>query len=302
MIQPLVSIVLPTYNGERFLEEAIDSCLNQTYASFELIIVDDASTDGTPAIISSYAARDHRVRYVRHETNRKLPAALNTGFSEAKGDYLTWTSDDNLYLPDALAEMVQELESNPDVDIIYSNYTEIDSAGLAIGAVEVSSPCKLAFFNCLGGGCYLYRRTVQESLKGYDEDFFLVEDYDFWLRASCAFRFKTLPKDLYRYRRHESSLTSRYQAEVMLGDERALARSLPRMRQVSSSCRARAYVNLARAAHKRRDAAQSRKYLARAVWASPLVVLSNKAFFVELFLGRVSARSLRWLRDALRLS
>jgi glycosyltransferase involved in cell wall biosynthesis len=301
MSQPLVSIVLPTHNGERYLKEAIDSCLKQTYACLELIIVDDASTDGTPAIISSYTARDDRVRYVRHQTNRKLPAALNTGFAEAKGDYLTWTSDDNLYLPDALAEMVQELESKPDVDIIYSNYTEIDSAGLAIQAVKVSSPSNLAFLNCLGGGCFLYRRTVQESLRGYAEDLYLVEDYDFWLRASCAgFRFKTLPKDLYRYRRHETSLTSLHAAEIKLAFERALARSLPHMGQVSSFSRACAYVNLAQFAHARGAAARSRKYLANAVWASPRVVLSFKRFFAELFLGRMSATSFLWLRDALR--
>jgi glycosyltransferase involved in cell wall biosynthesis len=300
MSQPLVSIVLPTHNGKRYLKEAIDSCLKQTYAFLELIIVDDGSTDGTPAIISSYAARDHRVRYVRHEANRKLPAALNTGFAEARGDYLTWTSDDNLYLPDALAEMVQELESNPEVDIVYANYTVIDSAGVAIEAVQVRSPRNLAFLNCLGGGCFLYRRTVQESLKGYTEDLYLVEDYDFWLRASCVFRFKTLPKDLYRYRVHETSLTSLYAPGVKLAFERALARSLPHMRQMSSFSRALAYVNLAHAAHKRRDAAQSRKYLAKAVWASPLVVLSYKPFYVELFLGRLSATSLLWLRDVLR--
>ena len=105
---------------------AIQSCLDQTYPNWELIIVDDASTDDTPVRIAQYVAGDSHLRSVRHETNRRLPAALNTGFSQAKGDYLTWTSDDNCYRPNALTEMVAFLESEPEVDIVYTDYTEID--------------------------------------------------------------------------------------------------------------------------------------------------------------------------------
>jgi glycosyltransferase involved in cell wall biosynthesis len=107
--QPLVSIILPTYNGSRFLERAIQSCLGQTYFSIELIIVDDASTDSTPEILARAVKQDTRVRVIWHDRNRKLPAALNTGFSEAKGEFLTWTSDDNEYLPNAIEQMVDFL-------------------------------------------------------------------------------------------------------------------------------------------------------------------------------------------------
>src|SRR5262245_61923913 len=97
MGEPSVSIVLPTYNGSRFLAESIQSCLDQTYPDFELIIVDDCSTDVTPAIIAEFSARDSRVHTVRHEKNKKLPGALNTGMALSRGRFLTWTSDDNLY-------------------------------------------------------------------------------------------------------------------------------------------------------------------------------------------------------------
>src|SRR5690606_22425727 len=113
---PFVSIVLPTYNGARYLAQSIESCINQTYTQWELIIVDDASTDDTPAIISHYVQLDSRIRTVRHSTNRKLPAALNTGFDMARGEYFTWTSDDNYYRPEALGVMVAFLESRADVD------------------------------------------------------------------------------------------------------------------------------------------------------------------------------------------
>src|SRR4051794_6743497 len=102
----LASIVLPTYNGSKYLASAIESCLAQTYRNFELILVDDCSKDATPEIIANYAARDSRVRSIRHETNQHLPGGLNTGHKAARGEFLTWTSDDNLLRPDFLAEMV----------------------------------------------------------------------------------------------------------------------------------------------------------------------------------------------------
>src|SRR5688572_24191279 len=118
MNEPLVSIVMPTFNGARHLESAITSCLNQSHRRLELILVDDHSTDATPEIIRRTAARDHRVQTVRHDRNRKLPAALNTGFALASGTYLTWTSDDNLYHPDAIRDLVSALRHVPYVGVV----------------------------------------------------------------------------------------------------------------------------------------------------------------------------------------
>ena len=96
----LVTIIMPTYNADsRLLTLAIDSCVAQTYTNWELIIVDDASSNQAPEIIEAYASLDSRVSAIRHETNRKLPAALNTGFRVSRGDFLTWLSDDDLFRP-----------------------------------------------------------------------------------------------------------------------------------------------------------------------------------------------------------
>src|SRR5262245_42250457 len=91
----LVTIVLPTYDGARFIDEAIAGWVAQNHAAWELIVVDDASTDDTPHRLRAWSEKDSRIRVVRHATNRKLPAALNTGFAGARGKYLTWSSDDN---------------------------------------------------------------------------------------------------------------------------------------------------------------------------------------------------------------
>ena len=107
--QPLVSIVIPTYNRAHVLAYAVRSVLDQTYTNLELIIVDDNSPDNTRAVVDSF--KDERIRYVKNEPNLKLPRTLNKGFSLAKGSFLTWTSDDNLYANNAIEKMVATLQA-----------------------------------------------------------------------------------------------------------------------------------------------------------------------------------------------
>src|SRR5918994_1870306 len=127
--EPLISIVLPTYNGSRYLREAIDSCVAQTYQNWELIVVDDCSTDATPGIVAEYVGRDPRIKSIRHETNKKLPQALNTGHAAARGHYLMWTSDDNRLLTFAIEELTAFLEHNPRVGLVYADSVLIDKTG-----------------------------------------------------------------------------------------------------------------------------------------------------------------------------
>ena len=91
---PRVSIVLPSYNGERYIKESIDSVLNQSFTNWELIVVNDCSEDGTRRIVEEYAQNDSRVTIINNEKNMKLPKSLNIGFEVARGEYFTWTSDD----------------------------------------------------------------------------------------------------------------------------------------------------------------------------------------------------------------
>jgi glycosyltransferase involved in cell wall biosynthesis len=249
---PLISIVLPTYNGARYLREAIDSCLYQTYPNWELILVDDASTDDTPAIIAEYAARDGRITTLRNPVNRKLPGSLNVGFARARGELLTWTSDDNCYRPEALGEMAAFLEANPSVDLVYADFSLMDDSGATTGPGWAGPVEELPFRNSVGA-CYLYRRAVHDRLGGYDEALFLVEDWDYWLRASTSFRLARLPKDLYLYRCHKNSLTGTQRERARPAREKCLARNLPRLTWLDRDRRARAYQNLVELAMQRGD-------------------------------------------------
>jgi len=137
--KPLVSIVLPTYNGARYLRESIDSCLRQTYDNLELIIVNDGSTDETEEIVLSYD--DPRIVYAKHHPNAGLPRSLNVGFALAKGDYLAWTSDDNYYADNAIEVMVRKLQEwEPRVSMVYCDSYIIDEAGQILRIRRVREP------------------------------------------------------------------------------------------------------------------------------------------------------------------
>jgi len=215
----LVSIVLPTYSRARLLEHAIRSVLRQTYRNFELIVIDDNSNDNTPEVVSSFT--DSRIRYFRNEQNLKLPRGLNKGFSLARGDYLTWTSDDNLYAFEAIERMAAVLKGW-DCDFVFADYfdfAQLDAAGEPIEPRRVFLPDvpPLAERNTVGA-CFMYTRAVHEQVGPYDPELFLVEDYDFFIRVQKRFRVCHIAEPLYYFSRHDDSLYCSRYAEVKAAD------------------------------------------------------------------------------------
>jgi glycosyltransferase involved in cell wall biosynthesis len=207
-----VSIVLPTYNGSMYIRQSIDSCLSQTYKNIELIIVDDGSSEDIEQIVRSY--NDDRIFYFRHSRSLGLPDALNTGFSHTMGKYLTWTSDDNFYDTKAIEVMVKFLEENSKIDFVYTNYYAVDENGKILESIMVDSPKVLDRKDCIGP-CFLYKRKIYEKIGGYDSNFILVEDYEYWLRVREQFRMQKLNEYLYFYRRHEESLSSQNKSALI---------------------------------------------------------------------------------------
>lgn len=204
----LVSIVLPVYNGERFLAESIDSVIAQTYQNWELIIIDDCSSDSSPEIAKRYAEHDSRIHYYRNEQNLKLPRSLNRGFSLSKGNYLTWTSDDNQYLPQAIEKMLFFMKEKK-VDLVYAGSEIVDEQGQHVSYFSAAPDTKRAIFswNCIGA-CFLYTRRVYQEVGDYDESRFLVEDYDYWMRVCSRFEVFGINETLYIYRIHPDNLTN----------------------------------------------------------------------------------------------
>lgn len=208
---PLVSIVLPVYNGEKYLEISIKSCLAQTYTNWELLIVDDGSTDRSAEIAKSYEEKDSRIHYHKNEKNMRLPRTLNRGFSLAKGEYLTWTSDDNYYRPQAIEKMVDALTGSTS-EFVFAACSIINEEDEEISMITAPADYKSAIWQrCFIGACFMYSRKVYETLGDYDPNVVLCEDYDYWLRIFAHFDVTYIDENLYAYRRHDKSLSATYQ-------------------------------------------------------------------------------------------
>ena len=204
---PEISIVLPVYNGEKYLRKSIDSVIAQTFKDWELIIVDDCSSDSSPEIMEEYACRDKRIKVIHNLINKKLPETLNIGFRSANGKYLTWTSDDNQYRPEALSKMFGYLSKNNSVPMVRADMSIVDENGNLI-VVQDSYQNKALYYRNTIGACFLYKREVLDSVGEYDKDLFLVEDYDYWFRISKRYgEIASLNEDLYIYLHHSQSLT-----------------------------------------------------------------------------------------------
>lgn len=192
---PKVSIVLPTYNGARHLRESLDSCLQQSFDDFELIVVVDGSIDDTQNILATYD--DPRLTIIVQE-NKGLPRALNCGFARARGDYWCWTSDDNAYLHHALQSMVDYLDSHPDTPMVCADFFRVDDRGNTTAYDDINI------------ACFLYRADVARRVGEYRHEFLLVEDRDFYLRLEhVGGPIERIRQPLYRVRDHKLSLSYR---------------------------------------------------------------------------------------------
>lgn len=205
----LISIVLPVYNGEKYLKESINSVLEQTYKNWELLILDDCSTDSSPLIAKEYVSQDKRIHYYRNNNNLRLPSNLNKGFKLAKGDYLTWTSDDNRFKPTALEKMYYALKNNQNAQFVFASCRVINSEGMEIEYIMVDDKVKKQIVgHNVVGACFMYTRKAYEEVGEYDPEFTLVEDYDYWQRIYAKFNAVVIKDILYDYRWHDNALTS----------------------------------------------------------------------------------------------
>lgn len=199
-----VSIVLPTYNGARYLATSVRSVVDQTWEDWELIVVDDCSDQPVQDLVQSFG--DPRIHYMRNGANCGLPRSLNRGFALSSGEYLTWTSDDNWYGPNAIERMVTALDRNPRVALVCADFMYVDEAGNDLRQQALQPAIVLPEMDTVGA-CFLYRKRVQEVVGEYNPDAELAEDYEYWLRVHRRFRIGVLNECLYYYREHAGSLT-----------------------------------------------------------------------------------------------
>lgn len=218
MLNPKVSVVMPAYNAERFIKSALDSVLEQSFLFWELIIVNDGSTDHTREIIDSYSLRDNRVKGVSHERNRGLAAARNTGMYSVMGDYVAFLDSDDCWLPDKLEKQVNFMNEFPHIRAVFTGAERIDENGNIIEAWDVlrkkfpdlyvTTSLLIIKRNIVvgSGSAVMIHRSLIDEVGYFDEAMTAAEDWDYWYRISKHTDLVCLPNNLVQIRRHGASL------------------------------------------------------------------------------------------------
>jgi glycosyltransferase involved in cell wall biosynthesis len=198
---------MPVYNPGRFLREAVDSVLAQTYPAFELIVIDDASNDGSADYLAQCARTDARVRVFRQPQNLGIVAARNRAFAEARGDaaYYAILDSDDVALPDRLEQQVAFLEAHPDHALVGGHTLIIDEHSAEIGIrrypTEYAQICQtITRHNPFAQPAVMLRRSALESRDPYDASYPRCQDYELWMRLAAKHPVANLDRPVIRYR------------------------------------------------------------------------------------------------------
>lgn len=207
----LVSVIMPVYNVEEFVGEALQSILNQTYKNIEVIVVDDGSTDDTYSIVKYFAENDKRVKLYRNERNLKIVKTLNRALSEAKGDYILRMDGDDVSVENRLEVLMSFIKSNPQYSLVGSAYSGIDQDGKERSVSKVPTNQNLIDKTILLSSpvshIWLATKQVYIKLNGYRAN--TVEDYDFLLRMyTNNIPFTNIPDVLYKVRLRDGNTAS----------------------------------------------------------------------------------------------
>ncbi|MFH1413960.1 MAG: glycosyltransferase [Candidatus Omnitrophota bacterium] len=210
-----VSVIIPTYNSGRYIEEAVASVLNQTYTNYELLIVDDGSTDNTVELLKKYKGR---FRYY-YQRNQGIVAARNLALENSTGEFVAFLDADDLWLPEKLGVQMRVMREQPNLAFVYSCVYTIDESGKTIRYWDNKDE-KIMDFNRLYDKNFiccssvLLRRSCLERSGRFDPRVKMSQDWDLWLRLAKNFNFKFINQFLAKYRIHPSNISTRYEDRI----------------------------------------------------------------------------------------
>ncbi|CAM3818950.1 glycosyltransferase family 2 protein [Sphingobacterium prati] len=212
--QPLVSVVIPCYNAEDFVEEAVRSIMTQSYSNLQIILLDDCSTDKTGDILIRLEQEDNRIIYCKNSTNLKLIETLNKGITLATGEYIARMDADDISMPLRLAKQVEYLEANPDCGVVGTSGMYLDN-DLITGkfckpVMDQQIKEELFFDSPFIHPSIMMRKSLTPV---YDSHFYQVEDYALWVKLSKVTKFHNIPEALIKYRILKNSETRKSQSD-----------------------------------------------------------------------------------------
>ncbi len=213
---PTLSVVMLVYNGEKYLRESIQSVLDQTFKDFELIIINDGSTDGSLEVIRSF--EDPRIRLIDNQVNRGIPYSRNLGLKEARGDFLTWTDCDDINLPERFEKQLNFMENRPQFGVCGTWLARFEGDKVHYIQKAKKDPeylrASLTFRPAIPNATAMLRMDmIRENNIWYNEELPIAEDYDFILRCSRYFPMTNLQETLYKYRASETSIMDQFEGK-----------------------------------------------------------------------------------------
>jgi glycosyltransferase involved in cell wall biosynthesis len=302
---PLVSIVTPSYNKGRFIEETILSVKNQTYPHIEHIVMDGGSTDGTLDILKKYS---NNLIWIS-EPDKGQADAINKGWKMAKGEILAYLNADDTYMPWAVETAIKFLEQNPDLDMVYGDCNIIDEQGTVIDrypSTEFDLIKLVSSQNMIPQPTVFFRRRVLDNVGYLDTNLHLAMDYDFWIRIALKSRIRYIPKVLANFRLCAGTKTveqsPKWTDDLLYTLDKLF--STPALPKEIQALKRKAYSNVhlwgAIQYHSLGQMRESRKHLVKAMMVYPQFFFSKpwpSFYLATSFLGSSGAKIiLKWAR------
>jgi glycosyltransferase involved in cell wall biosynthesis len=207
-----VSVIIPSYNSGHFVTEAIDSILSQTFKEFEILVIDDGSTDNTKEVLEAYG---DKIRYLPKK-NGGVSSARNFGIENAKGKYIAFLDADDVWMPEKLEKQVDLMEANREIGLCYAATQKVDAELNYLSSIPANTykdytESLLLNLNIVAGSCSsaMARREILEQTDGFDSKFTTYADWEFWLRLSLLTKFAPVTEELVKYRVVKGSMSSK---------------------------------------------------------------------------------------------
>jgi glycosyltransferase involved in cell wall biosynthesis len=290
-LSPLVTAVVPSYNYARYVVRAVESCLAQTHKDLEVVVVDDASTDGSQAVLRERFASEPRVRLLLFDENKGVSGNFNRGLAEARGRYVGFCCADDEWSPEHAATLVPALESSSGVALAYARARQLGGSGEAVDpeeAIYFDSCPDAEFWERLVRGVNfvpfvgtLFRRDLALEVGGFREDVRVIQDYALWLRLAARHEVRFVDRETVIVRWHSDNASARgaktserRRRDMVHIFEDLLAREseLLRARGLERVARRRLVGSLLRLARRAPTAAEARACCARAIELEPLAL------------------------------
>jgi glycosyltransferase involved in cell wall biosynthesis len=300
---PLVSIIIPCYNGEKFIAEAIESIINQTYQNWELIIINDGSTDKSEKIIKQYCRKDNRIKYKKNSKNKGIPATRNIGIKASNGEYIALLDQDDLWINEKLEMQMKEyLKASKRVGLLFGNIMVINVINkskrikkpININFEEISSEelfKKLYFNNFITSITVILRKECLEKIGLFNERIkWGGDDYELWLRIAKYYKFKYINQILATRREHTNNYSS---TEKSVEGNIELVNNIDQINNIPKNLKNKKIAfqlyRLARLNHLKGNYPDARKYYLISIKKSPFLNIKIYLFFfLSLFKFNIS--------------